>query len=150
MERTFVMVKPDGVKRSLVGEIMSRLERRGLKMVGARFMLIDRPLAESHYGVHRGKPFFDELVKYITSGPVLASVWEGPGAVEAVRAVVGATDPSRAAPGTIRGDFGLEISRNLIHASDAPETAAAEVDLFFGDGELVDYSTAAEPWVHPR
>ncbi len=149
MERTFVMIKPDGIQRGLAGAIISRLEAKGLKMVAARFLHIDRALAEKHYGIHRDRPFFGELVSYITSGPVLATVWEGQGAIGVVRAVVGVTNPQEAAPGTIRGDYGLDISRNLIHASDGPETAVGEISLFFSRDDVVSYSRSLEGWVHP-
>ncbi len=148
-ERTFVMVKPDGVQRGLVGTIVARLEARGLRLVAARLLQVDRELAERHYGVHEGKPFYSDLVSFITSGPVLATVWEGGGAISAVRATVGNTDPRAAAAGTIRGDLGSDISRNLIHASDSPETAAAEVSLFFGQDELLDYTRDVDAWIGP-
>jgi nucleoside-diphosphate kinase len=132
MERTFVMVKPDGVARSLVGEVISRLERKGLGLERARMLTIDDALARRHYAEHEGKPFFDDLVTFITSGPVMAMQWAGAGAVAVVRALVGATDPAQAAPGTIRGDFGLEISHNIVHASDSPDSAVRELGIFFG------------------
>ncbi|MFP4200480.1 MAG: nucleoside-diphosphate kinase [Clostridia bacterium] len=132
-EKTFVMIKPDGVERGLVGAILARLEKRGLTLRALRFMQVSRELAEEHYGVHAEKPFYPALIEYITSGPVVASLWEGPNAIEAVRSTMGATDPSEAAPGTIRGDFGLHIDQNLVHGSDGPETAAKEIGLFFPD-----------------
>ena len=131
MERTFVMVKPDGVQRGLIGEILGRLERRGLKVVGLKLLQVSDELARRHYAVHEGKPFFAGLIRYITSAPVVAMVVEGTQAVAAVRQTVGATRPHEAAPGTIRADLALEIGRNLVHASDAPETAAAEIGFFF-------------------
>lgn len=131
MERTFVMVKPDGYRRRLVGEVIARLERRGLDLVAARVLRPDRALGEAHYAVHRDKPFFSGLVDFITSGPVVAMVWEGPGAIAAVRQTVGATRPLEAAPGTLRADFCLEVQENLVHASDGPETAASEIALWF-------------------
>ena len=146
MERTFIMVKPDGVQRGLVGEIIARFERRGLKIVGLKMMQVSDEFARQHYAVHEGKSFFAGLVKYITSAPVVAMVAEGTNAVLAVRQTVGATRPNEAAPGTIRADFALEIGRNLVHASDGPETAASEIALWFGDS-LVDWQRANDPWI---
>lgn len=146
MERTFVMVKPDGVQRGLIGEIISRFERRGLKIVGMKMLQVSDDLAQRHYAVHEGKPFFAGLISYITSAPVVAMVVEGTNAVVAVRQTVGATRPFEAAPGSIRADFALEIGRNLVHASDAPETAAAEIALWFGD-ELVEWQRATDRWI---
>ncbi len=148
MERTLILVKPDGVQRGLVGEVLARFERRGLKLVGMKLMHISRDLAERHYSVHQGKPFYAGLVDYITSGPVVAAVLEGPRAISITRTTVGATNPAEAAPGTIRGDFGLEIGFNLIHASDAPDTAAREVALFFDESELVFYTRDIDRWIH--
>lgn len=147
MERTFVMVKPDGVQRGLIGEVIRRLENRGLRLVAAKFMQVSRELAERHYAVHRGKPFYEGLIAYITSGPVMAMVWEGPQAIAAVRQTMGATPPTEAAPGTIRHDFGLEIGRNLTHASDGPETAAFEIDLWFRPDELVTWRRDLDRWI---
>ncbi len=147
MERTFVMVKPDGVQRGLVGEVILRLERRGLKLIGAKFMQVSRELAETHYAVHKGKPFYEGLVRYITSAPVMAMVWEGPNAIQAVRQTMGATRPIEAAPGTIRHDFALEVGRNLTHASDGPETATAEIGLWFKPSELVSWDRATDDWI---
>ncbi len=147
MERTFVMVKPDGVQRGLIGEVIRRLENRGLRLVAAKFMQVSRELAERHYAVHRGKPFYEGLIAYITSGPVMAMVWEGPQAIAAVRQTMGATRPTEAAPGTIRHDFGLEIGRNLTHASDGPETAAFEIDLWFRPDELVTWRRDLDRWI---
>ena len=147
MERTLVLVKPDGVQRGLMGEIIARLERRGLRLVAARFQQVERSLAEKHYAVHKGKAFYEGLLTYITSAPVLATVWEGPGAIAAVRQTMGATRPAEAAPGSIRHDFGLEVGRNLTHASDADETARAEIALWFGPGELVDWTRDIDRWV---
>ncbi|HHY55127.1 MAG TPA: nucleoside-diphosphate kinase [Chloroflexi bacterium] len=146
MERTFVMVKPDGVQRGLIGEIISRFERRGLKIVGMKMLQVSDDLARRHYAVHEGKPFFAGLISYITSAPVVAMVVEGTNAVVAVRQTVGATRPFEAAPGSIRADFALEIGRNLVHASDAPETAAAEIALWFGE-ELVEWQRATDRWI---
>ncbi|NPA30419.1 MAG: nucleoside-diphosphate kinase [Chloroflexi bacterium] len=147
MERTFVMVKPDGVQRGLIGEVIRRLENRGLRLVGAKFMRVSRELAAKHYAVHQGKPFYEGLIEYITSGPVMAMVWEGPHAIAAVRQTMGATRPTEAAPGTIRHDFGLEIGRNLTHASDGPETAAFEIDLWFRPEELVTWQRDVDRWI---
>ena len=146
MERTLVLVKPDGVQRGLIGEIIARLERRGLKLVAAKFMQVSRELAEQHYAVHRGKPFYEGLIAYITSAPVMAMVWEGPNAVAAVRQTMGATRPTEAAPGTIRHDFGLEIGRNLTHASDSVENGEKEVSLWFRPEELVSWSRDLDRW----
>ncbi|WP_267639511.1 nucleoside-diphosphate kinase [Haloarchaeobius amylolyticus] len=149
-ERTFVMVKPDGVQRGLIGEIIARFEDRGLKLVGAKFMQIDQDLAEEHYGEHEGKPFFDGLVDFITSGPVMAMVWEGQDAIRQVRNMMGETDPAESAPGTIRGDFGLDLGRNVIHGSDHedPGSNEREIDLFFDEEELVDYEQVDATWLY--
>ena len=146
LERTLVIVKPDGVQRGLIGEVIGRLERRGLKIVAIELRQIDRDLAERHYGEHKGKGFYEGLVSYITSGAVVTLVLEGPEAIAVTRATVGATRPAEAGPGTIRGDFGLTVGRNLIHASDGPESAAREVDLFFGDN-LVSYERDLDRWI---
>jgi nucleoside-diphosphate kinase len=147
VERTLVIIKPDGVQRGLVGEIIGRLERRGLKIVGLKFQLIERELAERHYGEHRGKPFYDGLVEYITSGPVITMVLEGPQAIAATRATIGATRPVDAAPGTIRGDLGLMVGRNLVHGSDGPESAAREVEFFFGDKVDGGWARDTDRWI---
>ena len=147
MEKTFVMVKPDGVQRGLVGEVIFRLERRGLKLVAAKFIPVSLDLAETHYGIHKGKPFYDSLITYITSAPVMAMVWVGPKAVSAVRQTMGATRPTEASPGSVRHDFGLEVGRNITHASDSVENGEKEVALWFTPGEIVDWSRAIEPWV---
>ena len=146
-ERTLIIVKPDGVQRALSGEILARLERRGLKLVGLKLIQIDRPLAERHYAVHKGKPFYEGLLEYITLGPVVIAVLEGPNAIELVRATIGKTKPAEAGPGTIRGDFGADISRNLIHASDAHETAKTEIELYFQPRELVSYARDIDRWI---
>ena len=146
-ERTLVLVKPDGVQRLLVGRIISRFEERGLKIVGLKLVQVDRALAEQHYAVHRDKSFFVGLVDFITSSPLVAMVLEGPGAIAMVRAMVGATRPHEAAPGSIRGDLAVETAQNLVHASDGPETAAAEIALWFEAGELVDYRRDVDRWV---
>jgi nucleoside-diphosphate kinase len=132
MERTFVMVKPDGVRRALVGEIIRRFEQRGLRLADLRMVRASRELAEAHYGVHRGKPFFDGVVQFITSGPVVAMIWEGENAIAAARQIMGATRPLEAAPGSIRADFCLDVQENLVHGSDGPETAETEIALWFG------------------
>ncbi len=147
MERTLVLIKPDGVQRGLIGQIMSRLERRGLRLAGAKFMAVPKPLAEQHYAIHKGKPFYDGLIAYITSSPVMAMAWEGPNAVAAVRQTMGATRPTEAAPGSVRHDFGLEVGRNLTHASDGPETAAAEVALWFQADELISWPRDLDRWI---
>ncbi|MDB5079119.1 MAG: ndk [Chloroflexi bacterium] len=147
MERTLVIIKPDGVQRGLIGEITHRLERRGLKIVGMKLMTISSELAQKHYGVHQGKPFYEGLVQYITSGPVVVLALEGKKAIETVRSTVGATNPAQAAPGTIRGDLAVEIGRNLIHASDAPESAENEVKLFFGNETLESWDRASDKWI---
>ncbi len=147
MENTFVMVKPDGVQRNLIGEIISRLERRGLKLSAAKFVSVSQELAETHYSIHKGQPFYDGLIAYITSAPVMAMVWEGPNAVAAVRQTMGATRPTEAAPGSVRHDFGLEVGRNLTHASDSVENGKLEIDLWFNSGEIVNWSRAVDPWV---
>ena len=147
MERTLVLIKPDGVQRGLVGEVIARLERRGLRLVGAKFMQVSQELAETHYAIHKGKPFYDGLIAYITSAPVMAMAWEGPNAIAAVRQTMGATRPTEAAPGSVRHDFGLEVGRNLTHASDSVENGQAEVSLWFTEQELVSWSRALDPWI---
>lgn len=148
MDRTFVMVKPDGVQRGLVGKIIARFEEKGLKLVALKMMNIDADLASRHYAEHVGKPFFEPLVKYITSGPVVAMVLEGKGAVEVVRSMMGVTDPSKAAPGTIRGDMALDVGRNVVHGSDSAASAQREISLFFKPEELVDYRLDADKWLY--
>ena len=147
IERTLVLVKPDGTQRGLAGEVLRRLERRGLKIVGAKFIHPDRALAERHYAEHKGKGFYEGLVGFITSAPVLALVMEGERAVEVARQTMGATDPAKAAPGTIRADFGLTIGRNIVHGSDSPERAGQEIALWFKPSELVSYKQDLEPWL---
>lgn len=146
-ERTLVLVKPDGVQRGLVGEVIGRFERRGLHLVAMRMLQMDRALAERHYAEHVGKPFFDGLVGFITSAPVIAMVWEGPGAVALVRSVMGATDPRSSAPGTIRGDLAVSIGANVVHGSDSPGRAVEEIALFFAPGSLVEWTSAVQDWV---
>lgn len=147
MERTLILVKPDGVQRNLIGEIISRFERRGLKLIGMKFMQMSQSLAEKHYAVHKERPFFNDLVAYITSGPIVAMVWEGNDAINAARATIGATKPVDASPGTIRGDFGMEIGRNLVHGSDSPENGLKEASLFFREDELVSWKRDLERWI---
>ncbi|PKN86088.1 MAG: nucleoside-diphosphate kinase [Chloroflexi bacterium HGW-Chloroflexi-8] len=147
MEQTLVLVKPDGVQRGLIGDIIQRLERRGLKLAGAKLIQVSDKLARSHYAIHEGKPFYEGLIKYITSSPVMAMVWEGPSAISAVRQTMGSTDPLKAAPGTIRHDFALSISRNLTHASDSPENAASEISLWFTPEEIVNWQLCTFEWL---
>lgn len=147
MERTLVLVKPDAMQRGLAGEIIGRLERRGLKIVAMKLLRVDEALARRHYAVHEGKPFFKALVDYITSCPIIAVVFEGPRAVETVRNTMGATHPVQAAMGTIRGDFGLEIGRNLVHGSDSVENARQEIALFFSPAEVLSYERAVDRWI---
>lgn len=147
MERTLVLVKPDGVQRGLIGEVISRLERRGLRLVGAKFQAVSLSLAETHYAIHRGKPFYEGLIKYITSAPVMAMVWEGPNAIAAVRQTMGSTRPTEAAPGSVRHDYALEVGRNLTHASDTVENGEKEVSLWFSPEELVEWSRDTDRWI---
>jgi nucleoside-diphosphate kinase len=147
MQRTLVLVKPDGVQRGLVGTIVGRLERRGLKLIGLKMMRISTDVAARHYAEHQGKPFYDGLIAFITSGPVVAMIWEGREAVSVVRSVMGTTDPLKAAPGTIRGDLALDLGMNLIHGSDSPARAETEIDLFFSRPELHDYERTADRWI---
>lgn len=148
MERTLIILKPDAVQRGLIGAILSRLERRGLRFAALKMMQITPELAARHYAIHQGKPFYDGLIRFITSGPVVVGVVEGKDAINIVRKTMGATDPARAEPGTIRADFGLEIGRNLVHGSDGPETAAYEIPLFFTDDEILDYRRAIDDWIN--
>lgn len=148
MERTFVMVKPDGVQRGLVGEVVARFERRGFKLVALKMLRIDQDLAERHYGEHRGKPFFEGLVAYITSSPVAAMVLEGRQVVATVREMMGATQPAKALPGTIRGSYGIDVGRNVVHGSDSVASAEREIGLFFTDQELLDYRQILEHWIY--
>lgn len=142
------MVKPDGVQRGLVGEVISRFERRGLKLVGAKFMNVSRELAEAHYESLKDRPFFPGLIEFITSGPVMAMVWEGPNAITTIRKTMGATNPANAEPGTIRADLSCDVSNNIVHGSDGPETAAREIGLWFGDLGA-SYSRAVDTWLYP-
>ena len=147
MQKTLVLLKPDAVQRGLVGEIVSRLEARGLKIVGMKMMQVSPELALRHYGEHQGKPFFDGLVRFITSGPIVAMAVEAESAIELVRRTLGATSPLDSAPGTIRGDLAVDIGRNLIHGSDSPESAHRELALFFDDEELLDYPRDTDGWI---
>lgn len=147
MERTLVIIKPDAVQRGLIGEIITRFERRGLRIAALKLIHIDEPLARRHYAIHEGKPFYEPLIRYITSSPVAVMVLEGNDAIEIVRRTMGATNPAEAAPGTIRADLGLEIGRNLVHGSDGPETAAFEVPLFFTEEEILSYGRDADRWI---
>lgn len=146
-ERTLVLVKPDAVQRGLMGEIISRFERRGLHPVAIKLMRVTSDIAERHYHEHRNRAFFGGLVDFITSSPVLAMVWEGPGAVAMVRSMMGATDPASSAPGTIRGDLAVSLAMNAVHGSDSPESAAREVAIFFSDDELLDWENSSAQWV---
>ena len=148
MERTYLMVKPDGVQRGLVGEIVSRFEKKGLKLVAAKLMIIPKEVAENHYGEHKGKPFFPSLISYITSGPVFAMVWEGENAVQVCRNMMGKTNPQDSAPGTIRGDYCMVTGLNIIHGSDSPESAAREIGIVFKPEELVEYTKDSDKWLY--
>jgi nucleoside-diphosphate kinase len=147
MQRTLVLIKPDGVQRGLVGEIIRRLEWRGLKLIAMKMIPVARELAARHYAEHQGKPFYEGLLGFITSGPIVAMIWEGREAVTVVRSLMGATDPLKAQPGTIRGDLALDLGMNLIHGSDSPARAESEMALFFNDGELLDYERTIDRWV---
>lgn len=147
MEQSLVLVKPDAVQRGLIGEIISRLERRGLRLAAAKFMAVDRELAEAHYAEHKGKPFFEGLLDYITSSPVMAMAWEGPEAIAAIRQTMGATKPTEASPGSVRHDFSLQIGRNLTHASDKPDSGTKEVALWFSKEELISWDREIDRWV---
>ena len=147
MEHTLVIIKPDAVQRGLIGEIINRFERRGLRIVALKLIQIDEALAQRHYAIHEGKPFYEPLIRYITSSPVVVMVLEGNNAIEVARRTMGATNPAEAAPGTIRSDFSLEIGRNLVHGSDGPETAAFEVPLFFTEDELLSYERDTDRWI---
>jgi nucleoside-diphosphate kinase len=148
MERTLVIIKPDGVQRGLIGPIITRLERRGLRLAAMKLMQITPELAARHYSVHQGKPFYEPLIDFITSGPVVVAVIEGRNAIDIVRKTMGATNPAAAEPGTIRADFGLEIGRNLVHGSDGPDTAAFEIPLFFDQDEILSYERAVDGWIN--
>lgn len=148
MERSLIILKPDAVQRGLVSTILGRLEQRGLRLIGLKLMQVDEALARKHYAEHEGKPFFNSLIEYITSGPVVVAVVRGKNVIETVRTMVGATNPVKAAPGTIRGDFGLEIGRNLIHASDSPESGERETGIFFASNELVAMERSVDRWIY--
>ena len=147
MQRTLVLVKPDAVQRGLIGEVLSRLERRGLRFAAIKLMLVSEALAGCHYAEHHGKPFYEGLVRFITSSPIVAAVVEGEDAVRIVRATMGATDPARADAGTVRGDLALSIGQNIVHGSDSPESAAREIELFFSPDEIVDYARDVDRWI---
>lgn len=146
-ERTLVIIKPDGVQRGLIGDIIARLEQRGLKIAALKMIHMDSALAREHYGIHEGKPFFEPLVKYITSAPVVVMVVEGRNAIDVVRKTMGATNPADARAGTIRADYALEIGRNLVHGSDGPDTARTEVGLFFDESEILSWDRDTDPWI---
>jgi nucleoside-diphosphate kinase len=148
LERTFIAIKPDGVQRALVGQIISRFEAKGFTLVGLKLMKVSKELAEEHYGEHKEKPFFPGLVEFITSGPLVAMVWEGNGVVAAARKMIGATKPLESDPGTIRGDFGVDMGRNIIHGSDAVDTAEREIKLWFKEEELVGWTPTVTPWLY--
>ncbi len=148
MEHTLVIIKPDGVQRGLIGPILARLERRGLRFAAIKLMQITPELASRHYAIHKGKPFYEGLIEFITSGPVVVAVIQGRDAINIVRKTIGATNPAEAEPGTIRADFGLEIGRNLVHGSDGPDTAAYEIPLFFADDEILSYERAVDGWIN--
>jgi nucleoside-diphosphate kinase len=147
MERTLILIKPDAMQRGLAGEIIARFERRGLRVIGMKLMQVPDDLARRHYAEHEGKGFYDGLIQYITSSPIIALAFEGTNAIEAARQTMGKTNPLQAAPGTIRGDLGLETGRNLVHGSDSPESAARELALYFGDGEITGYTRDVDRWV---
>ncbi len=148
MEKTFLMVKPDGVQRQLIGDIVARFEKKGFQLVGAKLMQIPTSLAEQHYGEHKERPFFGELVDFITSGPVFAMVWQGENVIATARQMMGATNPKDAQPGTIRGDYAATVGKNIIHGSDSPESAVREIGLFFKEEELVEYAKLINEWVY--
>ena len=148
MEKTFLMVKPDGVQRNLIGEIVGRFEKKGFQLVGAKLMQIPTELAEQHYGEHKERPFFGELVDFITSGPVFAMVWEGENVISTARLMMGATNPKDSAPGTVRGDCAVTVGKNIIHGSDSPESAEREIGLFFKQEELVTYTKSSNDWIN--
>jgi len=147
MERSLILIKPDAVQIGIAAEILARLEKRGLKIVAMKMLRMDKALAERHYAVHKDKPFFADLVKFITSGPIIAAVFEGENAVEVIRQMMGATDPKKAAPGTIRADLGLSMEQNMIHGSDSLENAAKEIEIFFKPEELLTYTRDIDKWI---
>ncbi len=148
MERSLVLVKPDAVQRALAGQVISRLENKGLKIVAMKMLHMDTDLAQRHYAIHKGKAFFDELVAFITSSPLIAIVFQGESAVQIIRQMMGETDPAKAPGGTIRGDFGIDVGHNLVHGSDSPENASKEIDLFFSREEIFDYDRELDRWVY--
>ena len=147
MERTFLMVKPDGVQRGLIGEIVKRFEQKGFQLVACKLMTVSREMAEKHYAEHKGRPFYEELVQFITSGPVLAMVWQGDQVIALARKMIGKTNALEAEPGTIRGDFAVHTGRNIIHGSDSPENAEREIAIFFEPHEIVSYEKAVQTWI---
>lgn len=147
MEKTLVLIKPDAVERGLIGEIISRLEKRGLRLAAAKFVKVSKSFAEEHYAIHKGKPFYNGLVKYITASPLMAMVWEGENAIAAVRQTMGSTNPIEAAPGTVRHDLAVKMSRNLTHASDSPTSAETEIKLWFKENEIVAWNRSVEEWI---
>lgn len=147
MEKTFIMIKPDGVQRNLIGEIVARFEKKGFTLVGAKLMQVSRDLAEQHYAEHKERPFFGELVDFITSGPVFAMVWQGNNVITTARNMMGKTNPVDAAPGTIRGDFAVSVGMNIIHGSDSPESAAREIDLWFAKDSIVSFDKTIQRWI---
>ena len=147
IERTLVLVKPDAMQRGLAGEVLKRLEQRGLRIAGLKLLLVSDEMAKRHYAEHENKPFYQGLLSFITSAPIIAAAFEGPGAVQAARQVMGATDPQKAAPGTIRADLGIDMGRNLVHGSDSAESAARELAIFFEPDELLAYDRAIDPWL---
>ena len=148
MERSLVLIKPDALQRGLAGEIISRLEKKGLKIVAMKMLHMDKKLAQRHYAIHKGKVFFDDLVNFITSSPLIAIVFQGKNAVEIIRQMMGETDPAKASSGTIRGDFGIDIGHNLIHGSDSLENASKEIDLFFSAEEIFNYDRELDTWIY--
>jgi len=148
MERSLVLIKPDAIQRGLAGEIISRLERKGLKIVAMKMLHMDKKLAQRHYAIHKGKPFFDDLVNFITSSPLIAIVFQGKNAVDVIRQMMGETDPTKASIGTIRGDFGIDIGHNLIHGSDSLENASKEIELFFSAEEIFNYDRELDAWIY--
>ncbi|KMY54616.1 MULTISPECIES: nucleoside-diphosphate kinase [Bacillaceae] len=148
MEKTYLMVKPDGVQRGLIGEIVARFEKKGFQLVGAKLMSVSKETAEQHYAEHKERPFFGELVDFITSSPVFAMVWEGENVIATARQMMGSTNPKDAAPGTIRGDFGVTVGKNIIHGSDSPESAEREISIFFKEEELTTYNKQINEWIY--
>lgn len=148
MEKTFIMVKPDGVQRGLIGDIVNRFEQKGFTLVGAKLMEVSEELAKEHYGEHKERPFFGELVDFITSGPVFAMVWEGENVIHTSRLMIGATNPQEADPGSIRGDYAITVGKNIIHGSDSPESAEREINLFFNESDVINYTKQEDTWIY--